>query len=377
MRARALAATGRREAGEAWSTLEADIDDSGAMCSWEWTEAWLEHYGDLVHHSFVIGEEEGEVRGVALITHQSMLRRVRPPTIALGTAGEPPGSSVFVERNRLVARPSDRARFAAALMDELARWRGWQRLSLDGMLPEDVRALAASRRLARWEPEECPIADLRTLDADGLSSELPGRRRRRVAQSLARLEGAECEWARDAAEASELLEELIDLHQARWQADGRPGAFASSRFAGFHRTVAQRLVPRGRAALFRVRTDGTTVACLYGLLEGRRMLFYQSGTVRDPDSRVNIGLAAHVRFMQACRERGLEEYDFLAPATRYKLELSNRSETLVWAALERPGARLHLERAARGVKRRLTAQLPRRASARNRRRTAREVARRA
>ena len=42
--------------------------------------------------------------------------------------------------------------------------------------------------------------------------------------------------------------------------------------------------------------------------------------------------------MRACREHGLTTYDFLAPATRYKQELSTRAERLVWAELDTAGA---------------------------------------
>jgi CelD/BcsL family acetyltransferase involved in cellulose biosynthesis len=90
------------------------------------------------------------------------------------------------------------------------------------------------------------------------------------------------------------------------------------------------------------------VACLYGLIEGRRLLFYQGAVRRYEDNRLRAGHAAHVLLMRACRERGLTDYDFLAPASRYKDELSTRSERLVWAEVERPTWRT---RAARSVRR--------------------------
>lgn len=345
-----LTAAERPAASAAWKALQAELDAPGLMCSWEWTGTWLEHYGDAVAHRFVLGEDERGVRGIALIAEQAV-RGLRPPTIALGTAGEPYGSSVFVERNRLLVHPDDHAVFATSLLDELERDRRWQRLRLDGMIPSEADALLAGRTGVRRRVEESPVAHLaRSADDDTIES-LPSGTRRRVRQSLKRLGPLETEWAETGPAAEEILAQLVELHQAHWQAQGGPGAFASDRFRGFHRDLVSRLVPMRRAALFRVREDGSTIACLYGLVEGTRLLFYQSGVVRHEDNRVRVGLLAHALFMQACVEHGLSEYDFLAPSARYKEELASDSEKLVWAELERPGLRLHLQRIARRTRR--------------------------
>lgn len=353
MRALVLPPAARAEAGEAWVALEARVGEASPMCTWTWTGAWLEHYGDAVGHQFVLAEREGETCGIALVTEQAELSRLRPPTIALGTAGEPPGSSTYVERNRLLASDAERGAFAEVLMAELERRGGWQRLRFDGTLAEDARALLGQRRATLWQAEESPVADLSRLAEHEHLDWLPQRRRRRIERTLSMLGELECEWAGDASKARSMLDELIALHQARWQAKGQGGAFSSPRFTGFHRELVAQLTPRGRAALFRVRRDGETLACLYGLIEGERILFYQGGIVQHPDNRLRIGLAAHALFMRACQQRGLREYDFLAPAARYKSELSNRSEQLVWVEVERPGVRLTLERSARRARRAL------------------------
>ena len=46
--------------------------------------------------------------------------------------------------------------------------------------------------------------------------------------------------------------------------------------------------------------------------------------------------------MQACLERGLDEYDFLAGESRYKRELSNTERTLIWAVAGRRTPKLLL-----------------------------------
>jgi len=347
-----LTAAQRVEAESIWIGLEAEIADPGIMCSWDWTGTWLAHYGDAVPHRFVFVESDGAPRGIALVTEPASLGRLRPPTIALGTAGEPPGSSVFVERNRLLVRPEDRHAFAAGLMTELERDGRWHRLRFDGMRLADAQLLFDGRVGVRQRTDESPIADLLAGDEHDVLTALPASKRQRVRRALRRLGALDAQWVQTPAEADSALTELIALHTARWRAEGQSGAFASSRFTAFHRELVARLLPAGRAALYRVRRDGETIGCLYGLIEGRRMLFYQGGLRRFEDNRLRVGIAAHALFMQACRDRGLAEYDFLAPAARYKSDLSTSSEKLVWAELERPGVRLRLEQAVRKVRRR-------------------------
>jgi len=61
------------------------------------------------------------------------------------------------------------------------------------------------------------------------------------------------------------------------------------------------------------------------------LLFYQSGFAAFDDNKLKPGLVTHALCMQACRERGLTEYNFLAGESRYKQELATMEQELVWA----------------------------------------------
>jgi CelD/BcsL family acetyltransferase involved in cellulose biosynthesis len=335
-----LADKQRAEAQAIWEALEARLGGAPSLtCSWAWTGTWLEHYGEVVPHRFLAGEA-----GIVLVT-EGPRRALRPRALHLGTAGEPAGEGVFVERNRLLVGERERAAFAAAVVDRLLAERGWDRLCLDGMHPDDAQALLAGRQRVVRAPDDCPVADLQGGEdvLDALSSS----RRQRVRRTLRAFGELESDWAQSAEEAHAMLDELIALHQQRWIEAGAPGAFASARFGAFHRALVARLVPERRAALLRVRRGAEVVGCLYGLIDGERLLFYQGGLRRYEDNKLNAGVAAHVCFMRACRDRGLALYDFLAPATRYKRELATRTEPLLWGSFDRATWRTRAQRAAR------------------------------
>jgi hypothetical protein len=367
LRACVISADARPNARLVWEAIEERVGSPAGPVSWNWTDAWLNHYGDAVAHQFVVAERHGEPHGIALVTtgvggggrapppppgpparRPRVRGRLRPRTLHLGTAGEPYGTGVFVEGNRLVALPRTRDEFARLLAEHLAADPRWDRLLLDGMPPDDAAALLRRFPRANVTTEECPVADL-TGDADILDR-LSSSRRKRIKATLKAFGPLQLEWAEDAPTARAFLDELIDLHTASWQRRGEPGAFAAPRFAAFHREAVQRMVPKGEAAIVRITRDDETVGVLYGLIAGRRLLFYQGGLRDYEDNRLRAGQASHVLFMRACQAHGLAEYDFLAPPARYKLELATDARTLVWAEVDRTRWRTRLSQAGRRVR---------------------------
>jgi hypothetical protein len=344
---RLLPSDERAVAATVWAEIERGIGAPALACSWAWTETWLEHYGDLVPHRFAVALEHGAPVGAALVTRGVRQRRARVPmrTVHLGTAGEPPGEGVFVQHNRLLAVPGEHRRFAQELIGALAREPGWDEIVLDGFPPKDAAdLLRAGRFVAR--AETCRTLDLRAAARAGgdVAAVLGPSTRKAVRRSLRRLAAPRAEWARDQRAAREVLENLIVLHQAWWESRGLPGVFASARFVGFHRELVERLAGTGRISLFRVLDGDATVGCLYGFVDGNRLLSYQSGLAVTDDHR-SPGLVTDVLCMQACLERGLEVYDHLSGDSLYKRQLSTGCEALVWAALPRASPR----RAAAGV----------------------------
>lgn len=348
VRLRVLGPTDDGAARDAWAAVAAQVGHVPLMVSWSWTATWLAHYGDTVDHRFVVAERDGRPCGVALLCGATRRRGPVPVRqLCVGTAGEPAGESVCVEYNDVLCVPDARDD-VIGLIAEVARTdRHWDELLVDGGIDADLAAVVARatpRSRFRHEAQASRFHDLRLAAADAdLASALASGPRRRLRSSLrafvARGE-LTLEWPDDADGALAVLDELVDLHQARWRQAGLPGSFSSARFLAFHRQIVRELVPDGRAAVVRVRSDGQTVGCLYALMDGDRVLFYQSGLQAYDDNRLRPGLVAHALFMQACRERGFAIYDFLAGDHRYKRDLATGHVDLVWSRVERPRLRL-------------------------------------
>ncbi|MEJ7839826.1 MAG: GNAT family N-acetyltransferase, partial [Thermomicrobiales bacterium] len=325
---REIAAGSRSDAASIWNLLERDVGNGGLTSSWMWTSTWLEVFGDHVPHLFLVAERDGAPCAITLITQGVGQKRGPVPTrtIYLGTAGEPPGSSICAEYERLLVREADRYDVSVAILRHImASGNTWEEFVLDGFVPGDAKAFLQQTGYWFMRNEICRTSDLAAIRAAGgdLIESLGKNTRYSIRRSMRRFGDLTIEWASTGAEANEMFEEMVAIHQHHWQALGEPGAFADARFTRFHQLLIGRLLERDVLMMTRIRSSDQTIGCIYGFIEQNRVLMYQSGFADFDDDKLKPGLVSHAMVMQHCLERGIDEYDFLYGDTRYKQDLSN------------------------------------------------------
>lgn len=113
------------------------------------------------------------------------------------------------------------------------------------------------------------------------------------------------------------LNVLVDLHARRRQSLGESGCFASPRFAGFLREVAERLFASGRLQLCWVEWNHRPIAAEFQLLGDAVTYAYQAGI--DPEAMSDEpGRMIQIATIRAAIERGDREFDFLRGDEPYK-----------------------------------------------------------
>lgn len=343
-----------------WEELEKRLGHDRLTSQVSWVRRWLQHYRDLVEYHFAVGRSGGEVRGIALVVTSSHQRRgpFRLRTIHLGTAGEPHGHSVVVEFNTLlVEQPWERPFIQEMLSTIGSDAGGWDEIRLDGIDPKDWTAIEAvvpsfsgsvvKRSMIR-QRRYCDLAELRDRKQDVLSS-LGSSTRSNLKRRLKQHAALEADWAKDLPEALVIFEELKELHQARWQAAGSPGAFASERFVQFQRGMLEDLFHEGRVVVFRARDGQETIGCLLLLVEQGRLLDYLSGFAPFAQGK-SPGLVTHYLCMQEAMKRGYLAYDFLVGEKRHKENLGKSVGELHWVSWSRLTWKHHLCEALRVIR---------------------------
>ena len=153
--------------------------------------------------------------------------------------------------------------------------------------------------------------------------------------------GARLEVAQDGTGVEAFYEQMIDLHQKRWTAEGRSGCFAAPRFSQFHRTLAHQLVPRGRALLARLVLADMPLAVIYGYMVGSKFDSYLSGVCAGEAGPVRSpGTAGHLFVMEYLAKRGITHYDYLCSSgPSYKTRFGTEEQRLVRLRVRRRSVR--------------------------------------
>jgi CelD/BcsL family acetyltransferase involved in cellulose biosynthesis len=354
------------EWSQLWSELAASCPERSFFLSPEWIESWLEVFGPVTEPSLLVfrGDRANSRDAVGICLLGSRRERCGPIPVRrayLNTAGEDEADEACAEYNATLSRKGWELPVAAALWAHL-KLLSWDEFEARGMMAGDsLEALIAARPervTVRRRNVHSYFVDLRKLDRSPESylKALSRNTREQVRRSLRLLEQEgplAVRVASDLAEAMGILEELARLHQARWEARGRSGVFASPRFRDFHRRLIERAFPQGTVHLLQVRAGEQSFAALYNFVLDGKVYFYQSGVRSGLDRRIKPGLAAHICAVSHYLKAGLHEYDFLAGEAQYKQSLSTDSRELSWVVFQRPRLRLRMLALLRRTKGRL------------------------
>lgn len=334
-----------------WSRLEQQVS-MPPMATATWVDCWLDHYGTSIPHWFVTGKNsQQEVVGVCLVTEGVGQRNGPCPvrTLHVGTAGEPADDSVVVEYNDWPVLPEWRARFVRALQAEIDRRPGWEEWNLDGFAIDSAFD-------GMWPPFHerlvtCCYFDLKRVREEKLQvlDRIGFATRKTIKNNIKTFKDLKVEWVTDdITHAQDIFQEMVDLHQARWEAEGRPGSYSSRVFREFHTDLINRFIPEGRVALFRVRDGQQTIGCSQLMLHGDHVMVYQGGRP-NLASKFSPGLVTDYLCIEAAFERGFNIYDFLGGDTLHKRRLTTDTTSLVWRTWRRPSAKFFVLDCGRGV----------------------------
>jgi CelD/BcsL family acetyltransferase involved in cellulose biosynthesis len=325
--------------GERWRELETRSDCSFFQ-SWTWT-------GCLAEERFpdpVLLEATQNGRLVAMGLFNRRRDWTGREVLWLGESGSPGRDAVFIEWNGLLAETgtpvtllADCLRAARTAPIAERRPRRSRRLVLSGI---DAAGLEVARLVAGGlfvrRSMGAPFADLAGLRQTGRAylAALSANSRYQIRRSDRDYGALTLQRAITREEALGFLDELASLHQATWRSRGRPGAFADPYFARFHRALIERGFGRGEIVLLRLASGDRTVGFLYNFEWRGGVLAYQSGfdyPAAGPHQKP--GLTCHHQAIEDAAVRGLDRYDFLAGADRYKRSLATSELALHWAGL--------------------------------------------
>ena len=286
-----------------WGELFETSPTASPPLRWEWLRQWWRVYGPVYGGRglrIVTVRRGGHLIGaLPLYLHIGHRSPVWAHYLGFLSTGESRSEETCPEYLDLLHAPGEAracldAMLPALLDPAVGRWgildlcdigEGSPLLAWRDQAPRDVRVVVIPRG-------PCPVSDLsggfeaylRRLSAH---ARWQARRMLRAVEST----GIRFEVASTPSDTAQFFDQLVRLHQARWNSLGRPGCFSAHRFTEFHRTLAELWVPTGKAILARLARDGESLAVLYGFINGTKYDAYQSGW----DPNVDLRAAGCVR----------------------------------------------------------------------------------
>ena len=270
------------------------------------------------------------------------------------------GASYHADHATILAAPDDLDAVADAVVAALAapseadddHPAPWDVVDLRRLRCGDPAAAALAGAFGRREVAQgwtlnleredvCPVATL-SLEAaadglEGFLDTLGKKERHEIRRKVRRAEAVGTVALTESADPLADLDAFIDLHQARWGADGlfppTPGGDASRLFI---RRLFEGFGPDGPARLCFLTVDGRRIAAGVTFEDGDTLAYYNAGV--DPDARdLSPGVLLVAKYVERAIVTGRRRLDFLRGNEPYKYE---------WGAQDEPIQRLLIRRGA-------------------------------
>jgi len=332
---------------EAWQALEPGWDElversasATIFLTTEWLRPWWQAFARPGDQLYILAAREGErLVGLAPLYRSTVSAYGLGSLGRLGFIGDNSGDSEYLD---FIIEPGREGETICAFFDRI-EGDGWDVAELR-LLPKSspnyplLRELAAERGWLMAE-DDVPCSSVELLgDWDAYLKTLQSRFRGKLRSLLRRLpteHGAVFERCERAEELGERLESLFALHQRRWRAEGKPGAFASDARRRFYRQMAEAFLRRGWLRFYSLRLGERWVAHEFSFAHRGRLYYLQQGFDTNC-GKLSVGVALKAHVVRECIAEGIREYDFLGGIAPHKEKWGARPKWCCHLAIARP-----------------------------------------
>lgn len=308
----------------AWRALLARSAADTIFLTPEWTQAWLDAYGDGGGLCTVAVYRGTALIGLALLARRRAALREWPLRERLCFAADGSADSDHLD---ILAAPGEAATVVETVMARLDALPGtWHALAWNEM-PASSPVVPA---LTRWfdahgwwrETQTVPCARVDLPDTwDGYLKMLKPRMRTKV-RGLVNTADAEPDLVFDRctahADLPARLASLYALHQARWALRGRDGIFTDPAKRDFYERMSRAFLANGWLRFYSLRWRDQYIAHQFCFERNGILSLLQEGFDTDWSDK-GVGNTLRALVFRDCIARGVAVYDFLAGVTPHKL----------------------------------------------------------
>jgi CelD/BcsL family acetyltransferase involved in cellulose biosynthesis len=251
-----------------------------------WLRPWWDHFAaGRDAYTLVARDDEQNICGVLPLYLADAASRSR----TLRMIGDGDAYSDYVS---VLAVQGQETAIAAAMAEFLVDHAsdaddGWEFIDIDGVIEDDPGMIALARTLsergASLHAQSRMSTWFKPRDENWDEhlkhfKKTQRRQMRRWSERIEHTEGLELHHASNLPEVHRDLDQVIEMHQRRWNEVGEPGSFADANFRSFMHDAAARFFEHGQLHLSLLRYDDKPIAGDVNLIGGnRRMYCYSAG----------------------------------------------------------------------------------------------------
>jgi len=332
--------------GEEWDELLEQSDQHVFFLRFSWTRLWWRFLRPSDSELFIITcrDHQGLLVGLAPF----YLRQRKTAGISHVREIWFLGTGIYAQTSEyldVIARRGYEREVADATAGYLASDSNWDRLCLQEipeastMLPHLMSALEEDSEIETVNRSYYVDA---TVDWEAFQKGLSKSTRKNVQSRNRRLFAEhDCKLKRveTLEELYPAMDDLVRLHQARWQAKGEPGSFALTNFEEFLREIARVTLLAGNLRLMTLEIDGSVAAARLGFQDNRIAHAFQGGFdpayVHEGIGGVMSGLLIKAAIEDSC----VDAYDFMGGIEPHKEMWTKDYKDCVSLTAIRPGTR--------------------------------------
>ncbi len=304
-----------------------------------WLGPWWNHFGkvlDLEPYVLVARDAKAEICGILPL----YLRHSKSQGRTLSMIGDGQACSDYVS---LLASADDGEAVATAMAEFLADAaddsdHGWDFIDIDGVVEDDAvmiafaKALSQRDALLHTQSRMCTWFKPRDANWNEHLKHFKKTQRRKMRRWSERVEATE-ELALTVSETSDNvhrdLDQLIEMHQRRWNEAGEPGTYADPRFCRFIHDATADFFRRGRLHLASLSFDEQRIAADLNFVGGDRRMYCFSGGYDLDFANMEPGRILTVEAIKHMYREDLAGIDYLRGDEPYKKRMAATAKRIL------------------------------------------------
>jgi hypothetical protein len=306
--------------------------------SWEWLSQWLRTYQDYIAELKIISVlyNDETIAIAPFYISTSKIFGINKNTLSFIATNEPEYCEVASEFIDIAYSTKHKQKITELLTAQLTKLTSITQYSFKDLHKNSLMYLICQKlkpqMLAYKEQTSGYQFVTNTNNHPQYSASFLKKKKRIINKYNKICDTKNCQFiiANNKTDALKLYEQLVKLHQKRWQQKNKPGVFSNTYFYQFHKNLIEQSFDKKMIILSAIKIGNQMISVNYSITWQNILYFYQSGIDEIFKPNISPGLLNHLLLINYCEKKNIKQYNLLksSKADDYKSKFSQLGDEL-------------------------------------------------